>query len=262
MVLYFMQSYAALFGGLILAVYTMSLWPHISKRLINFPSGKVLPVAMFTYILLVLLSAWVVAYNFVPGGVVTRERSDAMLVLIVLLIGLAARKIEGTEPSKPARSKTRQKGGQKRSSLFASFFRRLSTINEEEGEEWEETMKGSSAHQLRARELIFAEEREGGNFHDRAIKGTERAVLTNQPLQLLHTKCGSTCMYTQSRFIIFVLTFLSFGSWCGHHCACPAGLCQALPPQPSNASHGKHTVVVSLTEIPLTSLVHRSTPTW
>lgn len=198
MVLYFMQSYVALFGGLILAVYTMSLWPHISKRLVNFPSGKVLPVAMLTYILLVLLSAWVVAYNFVPGGVITRERSDAMLALIIFLIGLAARKVEGFEPSRTTKSKTRPKGGQKRSSLFASFFRRLSTINEEEGGEWEETMKGSSAHQLRARELIFAEEKEGRNFHDKAIKGTDRAMFTHQPLQLLHTKCRSTCMYTQS----------------------------------------------------------------
>lgn len=168
MVLYFMNSYIAFFGGLILAVYTMALWPHISKRVVNFPSGRVIPIAMVTYFLMFLLSAWVVAYNFVPGGVVTRERSDAMFVLIILLIGTASRRIESGEQSK---LKQRHKASNKQSTLFSHFLRRLSTITEEESEDWEETMKGSATHQIRARELILAQEKEGANFHSKAVKG-------------------------------------------------------------------------------------------
>ncbi len=169
MVLYFMSSYIAFFGGLILAVWTMSLWPHLSKRLVNFPSGRVFPVVFLSYFFLLLLSAWVVAYNFVPGGVFTRERSDVMLIILILLIGLASRKIESNESSKVL---TRPKAANKKSTLLGQFFRRLSTISEEENEEWQETKKGSTTHQVRARELIIAEEKEGQQFHTKAINGT------------------------------------------------------------------------------------------
>lgn len=170
MVLYFMKSYIAFFGGLILAVWTMSLWPHLSKRLVNFPAGRVFPVVFVSYFSLVLLSAWVVAYNFVPGGVFTRERTDAMFIVLILLIGMASRKIGSDEPCKTL--PPRQKAVNKKSTLFSQFFRRLSTISEEESEEWQETTKGSATHQVRAKELIIAEEREGRKFHTKAIKGT------------------------------------------------------------------------------------------
>ncbi len=176
MVLYFMESYIAFFGGLILAVYTMSLLPHISKRLVNFPSAKVFPIVMLSYFVLMLLSAWVVAYNFVPGGVITRERSDAMLVLLVLLIGMASRKIGSEDES--SKKQHRQKAVNKKSTLFGRFFRRMSTIDEEDSEEWQETTRGSTTHQVRARELIIAEENEGRHFHSKAIKGTITSVCT------------------------------------------------------------------------------------
>ncbi|XP_064404769.1 PGAP2-interacting protein-like isoform X2 [Halichondria panicea] len=167
MVFYFMESYTAFFGGLILAVYTMSLLPHISKRLVNFPSGKVFPIAMLSYFFLLLLSVWVVAYKFVPGGVITRERSDAMHVLLILLIGMASRKFGSEHESSKMHS---QKAANKKSTLFGRFFRRLSTITEEDSEEWQETTRGSTTHQVRARELIVAEEKEGRRFHSKAIK--------------------------------------------------------------------------------------------
>ncbi len=163
-----MKSYIAFFGGLVLAVWTMSLWPHLSKRLVNFPPGRVFPVVFVSYFLLLLLSVWVVAFNFVPGGVLTRERSDVMFVITILLIGMASRKIGSDESSKVV---PRQKAVNKKSTLLGRFFRRLSTISEEESEEWQETTKGSATHQVRARELIMAEEKEGRQFHSKAIKG-------------------------------------------------------------------------------------------
>ena len=187
MVLYFAKSYTAFFGGQILAIYTMSLWPMLSKRLVNFNPGKAIPLAMTCCFALVLLSVWVVAYNFVPGGIVTRERSDAMLLLTVLMIGFASRNVRQGDSSmsqskknmkkaeslKRAVMKMGQREGEKEVTFFGRVFRRLSTITEEGDEDWSETEKGSQTHQARAREVHVAEETEGQKFHNRVIKGDE-----------------------------------------------------------------------------------------
>ena len=175
MILYFMNSFAAFFGGLVLAVYTMSLWPHLSKRIVHFSPARILAVSMLTFFLLTLLSAWVAAYNFVPGGTLTRERSDVMLILTILLIGMGARKIK--QDDKQGESKTYVRPGlqMKNASnvkLFGQVFRRMSTITEEGDEDWESATKGSVTHQVRAQELNVAEEKEGQVFHSKVIKGT------------------------------------------------------------------------------------------
>lgn len=185
MVLYFAKTYTAFFGGQILAIYTMSMWPMLSKRFVNFHPGKVIPLAMTCCFVLVALSVWVVAYNFVPGGTITRERSDAMLILTTLMIGFASRNVRQadsksmlakkrkTEALKRAVLKGSMVEGEKQVTFFGRVFRRLSTITEEGDEDWTETEKGSKTHQARAREVNMAEEEEGQKFHNRVIKGAE-----------------------------------------------------------------------------------------
>ena len=185
MVLYFAKTYTAFFGGQILAIYTMSMWPMLSKRFVNFHPGKVIPLAMTCCFVLVALSVWVVAYNFVPGGTLTRERSDAMLILTTLMIGFASRNVRQadsksmlakkrkTEALKRAVLKGSMVEGEKQVTFFGRVFRRLSTITEEGDEDWTETEKGSKTHQARAREVNMAEEEEGQKFHNRVIKGAE-----------------------------------------------------------------------------------------
>ena len=185
MVLYFAKTYTAFFGGQILAIYTMSMWPMLSKRFVNFHPGKVIPLAMTCCFVLVALSVWVVAYNFVPGGTITRERSDAMLILTTLMIGFASRNVRQadsksmlakkrkTEALKRAVLKGSMVEGEKQVTFFGRVFRRLSTITEEGDEDWTETEKGSKTHQARAREVNVAEEEEGQKFHNRVIKGGE-----------------------------------------------------------------------------------------
>ena len=166
MVLYFMHSYLAFFGGCILAIYTMSLWPHMVKRLTAFPVGKALSFAILTFIVLFLLSAWVVAYNFVPGGTVTRERTDVLLVITVLLIGLGSRKIGssgGRSEAKSGGSKTKKGDKSERSSSLKTS-RRLSTISEtDEAEE--------SVHKARSREMFLVEEKEYHHFREKVVQG-------------------------------------------------------------------------------------------
>jgi len=135
MVLYFGKTYAAFFGGLILAIYTASLWPLLLRRVTAFQPHKLFAVAMPVYFGYILLSVWVVAYNFVPGGVVTRERTDVLLLVIIFCCGL------GTCDLFWDRSPTATISGNGKATkevrtvtLFGRAFRRLSVIEEEQSE--------------------------------------------------------------------------------------------------------------------------------
>lgn len=141
MILYFTSSYMSFFAGLILAIYTTSLWPLLFKRLISFPPHKVLPLAMVTMIFLIVLSAWVVAYNFVPGGVITRERTDVLLVLAYVFCGLGTCgfSVQQTEVKDQEDLPNNDKKEEEKVNFFGRVFRRLSTITEDpELEEKEE----------------------------------------------------------------------------------------------------------------------------
>lgn len=85
--LYFAPQYWSMIGGLLLAIYTMSIWPTMIDRLFCRPVGRTLTLANLVYIILVLGSVWVVAYNFVPGGEFTRERTHILLGITMVLIG-------------------------------------------------------------------------------------------------------------------------------------------------------------------------------
>ncbi|EDO47830.1 predicted protein [Nematostella vectensis] len=67
----------------------MSIWPAMIDRLFCRPSARTLALANLTYVILTLGSVWVVAYNFVPGGEYTRERTDVLLGVAMAFVGLA-----------------------------------------------------------------------------------------------------------------------------------------------------------------------------
>lgn len=182
MVLYFMSTYMAFFGGIILAIYTMSLWPLLTKRVINFPPHKILPVAMLVFIFYMVLSAWVVAYNFVPGGTITRERTDVMLIMLVLSCGLGSRNIatptpksaaEGDPYKRPRLNRANLQRKESRINFLGHVIRRLSTVTEEgEGEEggnWGGSE--SETHRVLSKQVSVAEDNEAQVFHGKVLKG-------------------------------------------------------------------------------------------
>ena len=85
--LYYAPRYWALGGGLVLGVYIMSIWPAMIDRVFCRPSARTLVLGNLVYIVLILASVWVVAYNFVPGGEYTRERTHVNLAVSMLFIG-------------------------------------------------------------------------------------------------------------------------------------------------------------------------------
>ncbi|OZJ04800.1 hypothetical protein BZG36_01851 [Bifiguratus adelaidae] len=84
-VFYFSSAWTAYYAGLILGAYFMSITPHIIRSVVGHPPGKTLFTAMMIYNVLCLAHVWVVAYEFVPGGVYARERTNWILASIMLL---------------------------------------------------------------------------------------------------------------------------------------------------------------------------------
>lgn len=86
--LYFAPRYISLAGGMIFSVYVMSIWPAMIDRVFSRPAARTLSLGMLVYIVLMLASVWVVAYNFVPGGEFARERTHVLLAITMLFIGM------------------------------------------------------------------------------------------------------------------------------------------------------------------------------
>ena len=193
--LYFLESYFAFFEGCLLSLYTASLWPHISRRLTHYPPGQALSVAILTWCTLCVASVWIVAYNFVPGGSLTRERTDVLIVVVVFLVALASRDHDsGGEVGNGVKGEVREGGGEvvrvggEREGLRKRVVNKLPPISEEEEEEgegeggegegegeggdFEVDSTGSSVHEERAMELLATEEKESLRFRHRANRGT------------------------------------------------------------------------------------------
>lgn len=90
--LYYLPTWQGFLGGLVLAVYTMSIWPEMTDRLTLCPPVRTLVVVMVVYLVQIFFSVWTVAYNFVPGGVYTREHTNYLILAVMagVFLGLFA----------------------------------------------------------------------------------------------------------------------------------------------------------------------------
>jgi len=77
--MYFHRNWVGYFGGLNLAVFSMSVLPMVLSMAADSSNGRLArtyTLAFLVTCLLYLASMWTVAYAFVPGGVYLRERTD------------------------------------------------------------------------------------------------------------------------------------------------------------------------------------------
>ncbi|KAF2814620.1 uncharacterized protein BDZ99DRAFT_506070 [Mytilinidion resinicola] len=75
------------YGALVLTVYIMALSPVLISSAARFPPGSTFGLAFLVYNLALLAHVWTVAYAFVPGGPLLRERTDIVMTVMMLLIG-------------------------------------------------------------------------------------------------------------------------------------------------------------------------------
>ncbi len=84
-----MKKVSFVVGGLLLAVYSMSLWPEMIDRITSCPPARSLTLALVLYIVINLFAVWTVAYNFVPGGEYTREHTDWLFGFLEITLGIS-----------------------------------------------------------------------------------------------------------------------------------------------------------------------------
>ncbi|OAD07684.1 hypothetical protein MUCCIDRAFT_186110 [Mucor lusitanicus CBS 277.49] len=87
-VFYCYSAWTAYYGGLVLGTYFVSITPALIRGISTQSPFKTLFGSFMIYNVLCLAHVWVVAYEFVPGGVYARERTDAILVVLMALTGL------------------------------------------------------------------------------------------------------------------------------------------------------------------------------
>lgn len=75
------------YGALVLATYFMALIPSFVRSATRHTPGKTFGLAFLFYNIIVLAHVWVVAYAFVPGGPLLRERTDLVMTMMMLMIG-------------------------------------------------------------------------------------------------------------------------------------------------------------------------------
>ncbi|KAM0752819.1 hypothetical protein T439DRAFT_323432 [Meredithblackwellia eburnea MCA 4105] len=85
-ILYSTKRWTAFLSGLVLVTSSLSLLPPFMYSASLLGPG-VFFRAFLTYNILVLASVWTVAYAFVPGGPLLRERTDIVLGVTMMLIG-------------------------------------------------------------------------------------------------------------------------------------------------------------------------------
>ncbi|KAF9157869.1 hypothetical protein DFQ26_008239 [Actinomortierella ambigua] len=76
-------------GGVVYTIYALSLFPTVIRSMFRQPPGRTFFIAMLIYNVLALAHVWTVAYAFVPGGEVLRERTDYVLIAMQSLILLS-----------------------------------------------------------------------------------------------------------------------------------------------------------------------------
>ncbi|SCV73348.1 BQ2448_7274 [Microbotryum intermedium] len=88
--LYLRKGWTAFIGGCVLGTWTFSVLPAIIGLAVENAStpGPVFFFAFLIYGVLELAATWTVAYAFVPGGPILRERTDIVLVAMMACLAL------------------------------------------------------------------------------------------------------------------------------------------------------------------------------
>lgn len=85
--LYSYHGYPGFFGGLLLTLCLCAFVPGLLEVAAQTSPGKTFGLGFTIYNVLCLMHVWIVAYAFVPGGPILRERTDIVLAVTAACIG-------------------------------------------------------------------------------------------------------------------------------------------------------------------------------
>lgn len=105
LIFYAFSGWFGYIGGLLLGLYLMSILLVLARAMSGHPPMKTMLTAFMVYNFLCLAHVWVVAYEFVPGGVYARERTDWVLTFTMTFIGIGIYNAKITlQPNRPEKS--------------------------------------------------------------------------------------------------------------------------------------------------------------
>jgi endonuclease/exonuclease/phosphatase family metal-dependent hydrolase len=81
------SHWSGFYGGLVLATYLMAVAPALISNATRYPPGRTFFLGFIIYNFLLLAHVWTVAYAFVPGGPLLRERTDYIMTAMMLTLG-------------------------------------------------------------------------------------------------------------------------------------------------------------------------------
>ncbi|RAO65321.1 uncharacterized protein BHQ10_001333 [Talaromyces amestolkiae] len=75
------------YGGLTIAFYLMAVTPVLFASAVHHSPASTFGTGFCVWVFLTLFHVWVVAYAFVPGGPLVRERTDWLMTITMLCVG-------------------------------------------------------------------------------------------------------------------------------------------------------------------------------
>ncbi|KAH7085920.1 Frag1/DRAM/Sfk1 family-domain-containing protein [Paraphoma chrysanthemicola] len=93
------SHWSGYYGGLVLAIYTMAAAPVLITHATRHSPAKAFGLGFLVYNFMVLFHVWVVAYAFVPGGPLVRERTDWVMTAMMLQIGAGIFSVAAQTPA-------------------------------------------------------------------------------------------------------------------------------------------------------------------
>lgn len=107
LLLTFCVHWIGYYGGLALAAYLMSMSVPLLSSAARKNPGVTFGLGFLIYNVLVLFHVWVVAYAFVPGGPLVRERTDWVMLSMMLCTGAGIHGLHAPKPhEEPPKSST------------------------------------------------------------------------------------------------------------------------------------------------------------
>ncbi|KIV96631.1 hypothetical protein PV10_00470 [Exophiala mesophila] len=107
------SNWTGYYGALVLTLYVMGVAPVVITSAIQHNPATTFGLGFFVYNFMVLFHVWVVAYAFVPGGPLVRERTDWVMITTMLLIGAGVFSALITNSGRASRASKGPQGRQK-----------------------------------------------------------------------------------------------------------------------------------------------------
>jgi len=94
------------YGAMVFTTYIMAIAPTLLSSAAKLRPGLTFFIGFFIYNLMVLAHVWTVAYAFVPGGFLLRERTDLVMAVMMGLVGCGVFSAQSMQANAPSSSTT------------------------------------------------------------------------------------------------------------------------------------------------------------